>query len=166
MPFLIDDHSSTPDEIRARAILHQAHHGLDFVVVDYIQRLSSPAHEKNRVQEVGKVSSALKSLALDLKVPVVAISSLSRNCEARHDKRPILSDLRESGDLEYDADLVLFIYRDEIYNAETEFPNIAEIEIAKHRMGPTGKVMLYFKKELTEFKSLEVHTTPLEDWVK
>src|SRR5205085_7422273 len=110
----------------------------------------------NRVQEVSGISRSLKSIARELRVPVVAISQLSRAPEARPDKRPILSDLRESGSIEQDADLVMFLYRDEYYNREkSEKPGIAEIIVAKHRNGPTGMVELMFRKELTRFENLE-----------
>jgi len=116
----------------------------------------SRGDDSNRVQEVSAISRALKSIARELRIPVIAISQLSRAPEARPDKRPILSDLRESGSIEQDSDLVMFLYRDEYYNRDkTEKPGIAEVLIAKHRNGPTGMVELVFRKELTSFENLE-----------
>jgi replicative DNA helicase len=117
---------------------------------------------ENRVQEVSSISRALKGLARELNVPLVALSQLSRGVESRTDKRPILSDLRESGSLEQDADVVMFIYRDEMYNENTERPNIADVIIAKHRNGPTGSAQLYFKKELAQFLEAEVRTREVD----
>lgn len=152
---LIDDRTRTADGIKARSIV-QAATGLDLIVVDYIQRVQGNAKYNNRDSEVGQVSDALKGLATDLHVPVVAISSLNRKCEERHDKRPILADLRDSGNLEYDADVVIFIYRDEVYNQDTEWPNIAELNVSKHRGGDIGAVSVFFRKHLTQFIDLEV----------
>lgn len=167
LPVIIDCHTSTPEALRARAILEQEKHGLDLVIVDYLQRVDPPGSRKyhNKAAEVGAVSSMLKSLAIDLNVPVLAISSLSRQCEMRADKRPMLSDLRESGDIEYDADVVIFAYRDEVYNADTDYPNVAELIISKQRQGTLGVVSAYFKKHLTKFIDLEVRVQPM-DWVK
>ena len=117
---------------------------------------------ENRVQEISFISRSLKGLARELNIPVVALSQLSRAVEARHDKRPMLSDLRESGSIEQDADVVMFVYRDEIYNPDTEFPSIAELRVAKHRSGPTGIFSVYFKKELAQFVDLEVRREPLD----
>ena len=108
----------------------------------------------NRVQEISYISRALKAIARELKVPLIAGSQLSRLVEQRSDKRPMLSDLRESGSIEQDADIVMFIYRDEIYNPDTENKNIAEISVAKNRNGPTGKINLFFDKHLTSFRNL------------
>jgi replicative DNA helicase len=110
---------------------------------------------ENRVQEVSAISRNLKEMARELDVPVIAASQLSRAVEQRGDKRPVLSDLRESGSIEQDADVVMFIYRDEVYNEDTERPNQADIIIAKHRNGPIGSVTLYFRKELTQFANLK-----------
>jgi replicative DNA helicase len=128
------------------------------IILDYLQLMHGRGRsdDSNRVQEVSAISRSLKSIARELKVPVIAISQLSRAPEARPDKRPILSDLRESGSIEQDADIVMFLYRDDYYNREkSEKPGIAEIIVAKHRNGPTGVVELVFRKELTRFENLE-----------
>ena len=155
--FYIDD---TPGasalELRTKARRLHAEVGIDLMVVDYLQLMRGDFRSENRVQEISSISRALKALARELNVPVLALSQLSRSVESRSDKRPILSDLRESGALEQDADVVMFIYRDEMYNDNTEWPNIADIMIAKHRNGPTGTVQLYFKKELAQFLEAEI----------
>lgn len=167
LPVFIDDKSRYIDEIIAKAITHHASHGVDLVIVDYAQRIRTRQRYQNRDAELGDISGPLKSLALqDLDVPVVLISSLSRACEARGDKRPMLSDLRESGNLEYDADVVMFLYRDEVYYPDTEYPNMAELLISKNRNGEEGVIELFFKKEIVSFVSLEKRVTKLEqvDW--
>jgi replicative DNA helicase len=128
---------------------------LGLVVVVYLQLMTSGTTVENRVQEVSQISRALKVLARDLDVPIVALSQLSRAVEQRHDKRPILSDLRESGSIEQDADLVMFVYRDEYYNPEeTDSAGIAEIILSKHRNGGTGMEKLAFQKRYARFADL------------
>jgi replicative DNA helicase len=128
---------------------------LGLVIVDYLQLMTSGTSAENRVQEVSQISRSLKVLARDLEVPIVALSQLSRAVEQRHDKRPILSDLRESGSIEQDADLVMFVYRDEYYNPEdTESAGIAELVLAKHRNGATGVEKLAFQKRYAKFADL------------
>ena len=146
----------TAMEIRAKSRRLAARAGgLGLVVGDYIQLMSAGATAESRVQEVSQISRALKILARDLDVPIVALSQLSRAVEQRHDKRPILSDLRESGSIEQDADLVLFVYRDEYYNPEeTDSAGIAEVILAKHRNGPTGTEKLAFQKRYAKFSDL------------
>jgi replicative DNA helicase len=131
-------------------------HGLDLIIIDYLQLAygSSRRRNENRVQEVSEISAGLKNLAKALQVPVIAASQLSRKCEERVDKRPVLADLRESGSIEQDADLVLFIYRDEHYNPKSKDAGVAEIIIGKHRNGPTGTVMTAFNKQYTKFANL------------
>jgi replicative DNA helicase len=116
--------------------------------------MRSGVRADNRAQEVGLVAIGLKTLARELRVPVLAAAQLSRAVEQRADKRPMLSDLRESGNIEQEADVVMFLYRDEVYDEDTEMPNVAEVIVEKHRNGPTGKVELFFKKELTQFTDL------------
>ncbi|MBU2051337.1 MAG: replicative DNA helicase [Gammaproteobacteria bacterium] len=153
-----------PSQIRAKCLKHQAQHGLDLLVIDYIQIMSSDGkHNGNKHQEVSEISRSCKQLARELRVPVLLLSQLSRSCESRANKRPMLSDLRESGAIEADADMVWFIYRDEIYNTDTDSPNVAEIIIAKHRTGATGTVMTFFQKQFTRFFGLETKKTHL-DW--
>jgi len=136
-------------------------HEIGLVLVDYLQLATAPqARNGNRTQEVGAVSRGLKQIARELNAPVIAAAQLSRECENRADKRPILPDLRDSGEIEQDSDAVLFIYRDVMYNPGTASPNSAEMLIAKHRNGPTGKVELYFRKETTQFATLI--RTPLD----
>jgi replicative DNA helicase len=132
------------------------------VIVDYLQLMRGDFRSENRQQEISFISRSLKALARELNIPILALSQLSRQVESRHDKRPMLSDLRESGSIEQDADAVLFIYRDEVYNPDSEFPNIAEIILSKHRSGPTGIFSVYFKKHLAQFVDLEVRRQPLE----
>jgi replicative DNA helicase len=121
------------------------------IIVDYMQLMHGGRRSENRVQEISFISRTMKQLARELKVPVVALSQLSRQVENRSDKRPQLSDLRESGSIEQDADLVLFIYREGRYNKESERSHIAEIIVAKHRHGPTGSIDLFFDEKYTQF---------------
>ena len=154
--FLDDTPSLSPLELRVKARRIYQEYGLDLIIVDYLQLMTGEngGRSENRVQEISYISRSLKAIARELKVPLIAGSQLSRLVEQRSDKRPMLSDLRESGSIEQDADIVMFIYRDELYNQDTEFKNVAEINVAKNRNGPTGKVMLFFDKRLTSFKNL------------
>ena len=128
---------------------------LGLILIDYLQLMTSGTTAENRVQEVSQISRSLKVLARDLDVPILAMSQLSRAVEQRHDKRPILSDLRESGSIEQDADLVMFIYRDEYYNAEeSDQQGLAEVIVAKHRNGPTDTVKLSVLKRYAKFSDL------------
>lgn len=144
--------------LRNKARRLKAHQGLDLIIVDYLQLMhaSSENKNRNREQEVAEVSTGLKEIAKELDVPVLALAQLSRAVEQRGDKTPQLSDLRESGSIENDADVVQFIYRDEYYNPKTERPGVADIIIAKHRNGPTGEVVLTFKANQTRFENYEV----------
>ena len=157
----------TPSALRSKAMLLDAKHGLDLLVVDYIQLMRSDGKERDRYQIVTAISQSLKALAKDLNLPVLALSQLNRECESRSDKIPMLSDLRDSGDLEQSADVVIFIYRDEYYNENTERKNVADVIVAKHRNGPTGKIALVFQKHLARFLSAEIRKTNLErgDWL-
>ncbi len=154
--FLDDTPSLSPLDLRVKSRRIYQEYGLDLIIVDYLQLMQGEngSRSDNRVQEISYISRALKGIARELKVPLIAGSQLSRTVEQRSDKRPMLSDLRESGSIEQDSDIVTFIYRDEIYNPDTEFKNIAEISVAKNRNGPTGKVNLFFDKHLTSFKNL------------
>jgi len=156
-PIYVDDTGSTTImELRSKARrLKSREPSLGLILVDYLQLMTSGATVENRVQEVSQISRALKVLARDLEVPIVAMSQLSRAVEQRHDKRPILSDLRESGSLEQDSDLVAFVYRDEYYlGEESDQQGIAEIHLAKHRNGPTGTVKLSFLRRYAKFADL------------
>jgi replicative DNA helicase len=155
-PIYVDDTGSiNMMEIRSKARrLKSRHPDLGLIVVDYLQLMSSAGNSENRVQEVSQISRSLKILARDLEVPIIALSQLSRAVEQRTDKRPILSDLRESGSIEQDADLVAFIYRDEYYNDESDQQGLAEVILAKHRNGPTDSVKLSFLKRYAKFADL------------
>jgi replicative DNA helicase len=153
--YLDDTPALSPLQMRTKCRRLYSEHGLDLILVDYLQLMSGGAgHSENRVQEISFISRSLKQVARELNVPVLAAAQLSRAVEQRQDKRPQLSDLRESGSIEQDADVVVFIYRDEVYNENTERPNQADIIVAKHRNGPTGQVALYFRRELTQFANL------------
>jgi replicative DNA helicase len=159
LPLYVDDSGDlTLLELRARARRMKQEKGLALIVIDYLQlmKFSREGKLESREQEVGSISRGLKALAKELDVPIVALSQLNRNPESRagKDKRPMLADLRESGSLEQDADVVMFIYRDEIYNKDTEDRGIAEIIVAKQRNGPTDTVRLRFIRELTRFENL------------
>jgi replicative DNA helicase len=156
-PIYVDDTGSiTMMEIRSKLRrLKMKEPKLGLVIVDYLQLMTSGTSAENRVQEVSQISRSLKVLARDLEVPIIALSQLSRAVEQRHDKRPILSDLRESGSIEQDADLVMFVYRDEYYNPEeTESAGVAELLLAKHRNGATGVEKLAFQKRYAKFADL------------
>ncbi len=154
-PIFVDDSAGiTMMEIRAKCRRLKAKHGLGLIIVDYLQLMQSPRRSENRQQEVSEISRALKLLARELEVPVICASQLNRSVEMRGDKRPMLGDLRESGAIEQDSDVVMFIYRDEVYNPDSDARGEAEIIIAKHRNGPTGKVNLAFMNQYTKFASL------------
>jgi replicative DNA helicase len=146
-------------EMRSKARRLQARHGIDMIIVDYLQLMQSSVGGKrneNRVQEISEISRNLKGLARELNVPVLALAQLSRAVESRQSKVPQLSDLRESGSIEQDSDIVMFIYRDDVYNPDSERKNIADIIVAKHRNGPVGEVSLFFQASQTRFRDLEV----------
>jgi len=154
--FIDDTPSITPMQLRTKARRLYAEHGLDLIMIDYLQLMYAERAQNNRVQEISEISRSLKGLARELDIPVVAASQLSRAVEQRQDKRPQLSDLRDSGSIEQDADVVIFIYRDEYYNPDSsERPNIAEINVAKHRNGPTAVVDLYWHGQLATFRNLQ-----------
>ena len=154
-PLYIDDNPmTTVMDIRTKARRMKAREGLDMVIIDYLQLMSGRDRAENRQVEISEISRGLKILARELEVPVIALSQLSRNLEMRSDKRPMLADLRESGAIEQDADVVMFIYRDEVYNEESPDRATAEIILAKHRNGPTGRTMLVFHEDYTRFVNM------------
>lgn len=155
-PIFIDD-AASPNamQIRTMARRLQSEKGLDLLIIDYLQLMQGTGRTENRTQEVSEISRSLKNLARELNIPIIAVSQLSRAPEARTDQTPKLSDLRESGSIEQDADVVMFIYREDKVKKETDRKNIAEIHIAKHRNGPTGKVELYFNEDYVSFKNLD-----------
>jgi replicative DNA helicase len=156
LKFFIDDTAMVSImELRTKARKLKAEKGLDFLVVDYLQLLHSAKRHENRHQEVSEISRSLKALAKELDIPVLALSQLSRAVDSRTDKRPMLSDLRESGAIEQDADLIMFLYRDIVYNPDTEHPNLTEVIIGKQRNGPTGTVLLNFLRDYTRFEDYE-----------
>ena len=154
-PIFIDEGSAlNPYEVRARARrLHKQCGKLGLVVIDYLQLMGLAGSSENRATEISEISRSLKSLAKELNVPVVALSQLNRSVEQRPDKRPVMSDLRESGAIEQDADVIMFIYRDEVYNPESPDKGVAEIILAKQRNGPVGRVKLTFLGEFTKFEN-------------
>lgn len=158
-PLFIDD---TPGisimELRAKCRRLKSEHGLSLIVIDYLQLMSGGKKNENRQQEISEISRSLKALAREVQAPVIALSQLSRAVEQRQDKKPMMSDLRESGSIEQDADIIMFIYRDDYYNPETtDRPGRADIIIAKQRNGPVGTVELGFLKEFTKFVTLELN---------
>ncbi len=154
--------SQTISSFRSKCRRVWAEHGLDLITVDYLQLMGGERNSSNRVNEIGEISRGLKKLALELNVPILALAQLNRSVEQRGDKRPQLSDLRESGDIENDADCVMFIYRDDYYHPEdSDRPNIAEVSIAKHRQGSTGTVDMFWNGRLTKFSNLAKETINL-----
>ena len=157
--FFIDDSASIKvSEIFAKCRALKNEHGLSLVIIDYLQLIQGSGNYESRQVEVSEISRRLKGLARDLEVPVIALSQLSRSVESRTDKKPMLSDLRESGSIEQDADLVMFLYRDSYYNRDEEAPKTEEVEVnlAKHRNGPTGTVKLVFERDINRFYSSKI----------
>ncbi|MCQ8180728.1 replicative DNA helicase [Methylomonas sp. SURF-1] len=152
--FIDDTPALTPTEVRSRARRLTREHGqLGLIVIDYLQLMQSPASGDNRVQQISDISRGLKALAKELNVPVIALSQLNRNLEQRPNKRPVMSDLRESGAIEQDADLIIFVYRDEVYHEDSPDKGIAEVIIGKQRNGPLGTVRLTFLGQYTRFEN-------------
>jgi len=151
--FIDDTPALTPGELRARCRRVAREHGLGLVIVDYLQLMQVPGTKENRATELSEISRSLKALAKELRVPVVALSQLNRSLEQRPNKRPIMSDLRESGAIEQDADVIVFIYRDEVYDAESPDKGMAEIIVAKQRNGPIGTVRMTFLGQYTRFEN-------------
>jgi replicative DNA helicase len=153
-PIFIDDSAGlSPTDIRARSRRLHREHGLGLIVIDYLQLMQVPGSKENRATEISEISRSLKALAKELELPIIALSQLNRSVEQRPDKRPIMSDLRESGAIEQDADLILFIYREEVYNQDTPRKGIADISIAKQRNGPIGDFPLTFVGRYTKFEN-------------
>jgi replicative DNA helicase len=154
-PLFIDDTPAlTPTELRARARRLKREHGLGLIVIDYLQLMQGSGNSSdNRATEISEISRSLKALAKELDVPVIALSQLNRSLEQRPNKRPVMSDLRESGAIEQDADLIVFIYRDEVYNSDSPEKGKAEIIIGKQRNGPIGTVALTFQGQYTKFEN-------------
>jgi replicative DNA helicase len=160
-PIFVDDTATvTMMDVRSKARRLAAEHGVDMIIVDYLQLMTSGRRSDNRVQEISEISRGLKSLARELDIPVVALAQLSRAVESRQSHVPMLSDLRESGSIEQDADIVMFIYREEIYDPDTERRGIADIIVAKHRNGPVGTVHLRFFDKTARFADLELYREP------
>jgi replicative DNA helicase len=154
-PLFIDDSSDLGImELRAKARRLHSKHELGLIIIDYLQLMRPENSSDSRVEQIGQISRGLKMLARELKVPVIAVSQLSRAVESRPDKKPLLSDLRESGQIEQDADVVMFIYRDEYYNRDSERPGEADIIIAKHRNGPVGELVLTFLSRYPKFANM------------
>ena len=149
--FIDDTPALTPAELRARCRRISREHGLDLVVVDYLQLMQVAGTVENRATEISEISRSLKAMAKELNIPVIALSQLNRSVESRQDKRPVMSDLRESGAIEQDADVIIFIYRDEVYDEESSNKGMAEIIISKQRNGPIGKVKLAWRGQYTRF---------------
>lgn len=158
----VDDSSGlTPTEVRSRARrVARDHKGLSLIMVDYLQLMTVPGMAENRTLEIAEISRSLKALAKELEVPVVALSQLNRSLEQRSNRRPVNSDLRESGSIEQDADVIMFIYRDEVYHPESEEKGIAEIILGKQRNGPIGTVKLKFQGQYSRFDNLAQHEIP------
>ncbi|MEP6483491.1 MAG: replicative DNA helicase [Rudaea sp.] len=151
--FIDDTPALSPAELRARARRLKREHDLGLIVIDYLQLMAVPGNKENRATEISEISRGLKALAKELNIPVIALSQLNRSLEQRTDKRPVMADLRESGAIEQDADVILFIYRDEYYNNESNDKGLAEIIIGKQRNGPTGTIKLTFLGQYTKFEN-------------
>ncbi|KFN48979.1 replicative DNA helicase [Arenimonas composti] len=152
--FIDDTPALSPDVLRSKARRIKREHDLGLIVIDYLQLMQVPGSAENRTNEISEISRSLKALAMELKVPVIALSQLNRGLESRTDKRPVMSDLRESGAIEQDADIIMFIYRDEYYHKDSPDKGLAEVIIAKQRNGPTGTAKLKFFGEYTRFDNL------------
>jgi replicative DNA helicase len=154
--FIDDTPALSPTEVRARArrVARDVGGQLGLIMVDYLQLMRVPGLENNRVNEISEISRSLKALAKEMECPVIALSQLNRSLEQRPNKRPVMSDLRESGAIEQDADVIMFIYRDEVYNPESQDKGTAEIIIGKQRNGPIGGIRLAFLGKYTRFEDL------------
>lgn len=153
--YIDDTPALSPSELRARARRLKREHDIGLVVIDYLQLMQVPGTKENRTNEISEISRNLKALAKELDVPVIALSQLNRQVEQRDNKRPRMSDLRESGGIEQDADIIVFIYRDEVYNEDSDDKGVAEIIISKQRNGPLGTVRAAFLSHITRFENLQ-----------
>jgi len=162
--FIDDTPALTPTDLRARARRLKREHDLGLIVIDYLQLMQVPGNKENRATEISEISRSLKALAKELQVPVIALSQLNRSLEQRPNKRPVMSDLRESGAIEQDADLIVFIYRDEVYNDDSPDKGTAEIIIGKQRNGPIGTVRLTFLGQFTRFENFIHNVYPAEGY--
>jgi len=151
--YIDDQPALTPTDLRARARRIKREHGLHMVIVDYLQLMQVSGTKENRATEISEISRGLKALAKELDVPVIALSQLNRSVEQREGKKPVMSDLRESGAIEQDADMILFIYREEYYEKNTPRKGEADVELAKHRNGETGSFVLTFQGQYTRFQN-------------
>ncbi len=161
--FIDDTPALSPTELRARCRRLKREHDLDMVIIDYLQLMQISGTSENRATEISEISRSLKALAKELNVPIIALSQLNRSVEQRPDKRPVMSDLRESGGIEQDADVILFIYRDEVYNPDSADKGTAEVLIRKQRNGPIGKVRLAFLGQFTRFENLSYDDYGLDE---
>lgn len=162
--YIDDTPALTPTDLRARARrVARQHDGLSLIVIDYLQLMRGSTKSENRATEISEISRSLKALAKELNVPVIAGSQLNRSLEQRQDRRPVMSDLRESGAIEQDADLIMFIYRDEVYNEDSPYKGTAEIIVGKHRNGPIGKVRLTFLGRYTKFENYSSQDIPVPE---
>ena len=162
--YIDDTPALTPTDLRARARrVARQHDGLSLIVVDYLQLMRVGGKSENRATEISEISRSLKALAKELNIPVVALSQLNRSLEQRQDKRPVMSDLRESGAIEQDADIIMFIYRDEVYNEDSPYKGTAEVIVGKHRNGPIGKVRLTFLGRYTKFENYAAQESSMVD---
>jgi len=154
--WLDDSGNTTVTSIRNKAKMLHMRYGLDLIIIDYLQLVNDSDYRANRTQQVSKISRGLKLLAQELNIPIFCLSQLNRAVEQRTDKHPMLADLRDSGSLEQDADVVMFLYRDDYYNADA-IQGLTDLDVAKQRDGPTGRVCLHFTKETTTFVEVEEH---------
>jgi replicative DNA helicase len=161
--FMDDTPALTPAELRARCRRLSREHDLDLVVVDYLQLMHVAGTSENRATEIGEISRSLKAMAKELDIPVIAISQLNRKVDDRPDQRPKLSDLRDSGAIEQDADVIIFIYREEQVDKETDKKGMADVMIAKQRNGPTGDIRLAFREKYTRFENYIDNPMQIDD---
>jgi replicative DNA helicase len=164
--YISDISRATPIEIMSKARRLKREAGLGLIIVDYLQLMNISKKSGNRQEEISEISRSLKSIAKDLSIPIIALAQLSRKCEEREDKRPQLSDLRESGSIEQDADIVMFLYREFVYNDKCENPNVCEVIIGKQRNGPTGTIQCYLESSCMKFENLSKDEDPMKGFTE